>query len=98
MGEYLSAVRLGNKRHASILQPNRIEGRPDVKAKTMTTRIPIGLVLMPGDFGSDRRTLTGTWTQCWDGSFTQVYESKPWAEDGVPVTGYPASCPDFSAP
>ena len=43
-------------------------------------------------------TLTGTWTQCWNDSFMQTYQSKPWAEDGVPVTGVPEDCPDFSAP
>jgi hypothetical protein len=44
-------------------------------------------------------TATGTWTQCWDDSFTETYESKPWAEfPEAPLTGEVTSCPDFSAP
>jgi hypothetical protein len=44
-------------------------------------------------------TATGTWTQCWDDSFTETYKSKPWAEfPEAPLTGEVTSCPDFSAP
>ena len=42
-------------------------------------------------------TVTGTWTQCWDNSFKETYEDKPWAEyPEEPVTGDPNSCPVFS--
>jgi hypothetical protein len=34
-----------------------------------------------------------TWAECWDDSFTSVYDNKSWAIP--PTTGDPTLCPDI---